>query len=256
MFPEKIQKIVESKQNIIMLTAYDYQMASLLCEAGVDIILVGDSLGNVFQGNTTTRAVSLEDMIYHTKAVARGAGDTLVVSDLSYNSYSTPEEALVSSRKLLDAGADAVKLEGNPDKVVSYLTSRDIPVMGHSGLLPQSAETFKVRGRDTNEADYIIQESKALEEAGVFSIVLECVTLGVAEEITKELSIPTIGIGAGNICRGQVLVINDLLGMSGKKAPKFVKAYANLHNTIVKAVQTFIRDVKEGEYPGEEHTYH
>lgn len=241
---------------ITMLTAYDAQTALLLEEAGIDLLLVGDTLGMVFQGQDTTRVVTLEHMIYHVSVVAHGAPETFVVGDLPYGTYDTPDAALQSAAKLIEAGADAVKLEGSPPGVVHALVAEGIPVMGHLGLLPQTAERFKVEGKREEDAAKIEHQAKLVEEGGAFSVVLESVPESLARKITERLTIPTIGIGAGKHCDGQVLVINDLLGLSTTHKPKFVKRYAELAQVVRQAARTYIQEVRSGQFPDYDHTYH
>ena len=246
----------KGKEKIVMLTCYDFQMAKLLDEVGIDLILVGDSLGMVFQGLPDTKSVKMRDMIYHTKAVVRGAKNTPVIGDMPINSYNTPEIALKNAKKFQKAGAKGVKIEGNHPQVIKTLIKNKIPVMGHLGLLPQTAKKYKVRGKEKKEAEKILKEAKELEKSGVFSVVLECVPEALAKKITESINIPTIGIGAGRYCDGQVLVINDLLGMDEKFKPKFVKKYLNLAKSIKRAVRKFKKEVKTGIFPSLEHTFH
>jgi len=257
--PLSVKDILLRKKNktpIIMLTAYDAQTAGILEQAGVDILLVGDSLGNVFQGQDSTRHVTMDHMLYHTETVRRGAPNSLIVADLPYKSYETPEKALLNAQKLMSVGANAVKLEGSPEGTVTHIVSRGIPVMGHVGLLPQTAKDFTVKGKSEDEAGQIRTQAKNLQSEGVFSIVLESVPESLAEELTNNLSIPTIGIGAGKYCNGQVLVINDLIGLSTGKSPKFVKRYADIAKAIETAVCNFQSEVKTGTFPDSGHTYH
>ncbi|MBU4299524.1 3-methyl-2-oxobutanoate hydroxymethyltransferase [Patescibacteria group bacterium] len=253
----KQEDIIKNKKGkIVMLTAYDYQMAKLLDEAGIDLILVGDSLGMVFQGKPDTKGVTMGDMIYHTRAVARGAKTTPIVGDMPINSYKTPKIALQNAKKFLQAGALAVKLEGNQPKIILTLRKAKIPVMGHLGLLPQTAENYRVKGKIQEEAEKILKDAKELENLGVFSIVLECVPENLAKKISRALKIPTIGIGAGKYCDGQVLVINDLLGMQENFKPKHTKRYLDLSSEIKGAVTKFKEEVKTGIFPGPEHSFH
>ncbi|MFP4365436.1 MAG: 3-methyl-2-oxobutanoate hydroxymethyltransferase [Spirochaetia bacterium] len=246
----------KNRNKISMLTAYDYQTAKLLESAGIDIILVGDSLGNVFQGKGTTRKVTMEHMLYHTEAVARGAKNTYIVSDMPYKSYETPDSAIKHAKLLLEAGAHAVKYEGSFPVILSALRTENIEVMGHLGLLPQTAEAFKVQGKEEARAKEILANAKTMAEGGVFSLVLECVPEGLAKTISQEIDVPVIGIGAGSFCDGQVLVVNDLLNIEDSKKPKFVKAYADLSSVIQNAVSEYIAEVKAKSFPGDEHTYH
>ena len=249
-------------EKIAMLTAYDYFTAALLDEAGVDIILVGDSLGMVVLGYDSTLPVTMEDMIHHIRPVSRAAKRAMVIGDMPFMSYQVSvEEALCNAGRFLqEAGAHGVKLEGGREvaEIVRKITSAGIPVMGHLGLTPQSVHKlggYKVQGRGDVEAKRIMEDSRILEEAGAFSIVLESVPAGLAEEITKSLEIPTIGIGAGVNCDGQVLVVNDMLGMFEKFTPKFVKKYANLNITMKEAVKQYLDEVRAEIFPGEEHSF-
>lgn len=254
-----IKQIKERKASgrpLAMLTAYDAQIALLLEQAGVDLLLVGDTLGMVFQGRDTTRVVTLDQMAYHVSVVSHGARDTFIVGDLPYGSYDSPELAVASGRRLMDAGANAVKLEGSPEGIVAQLVDAGVPVMGHLGLQPQTAESFRVRGKRGEEADAILEEALLVEEAGAFSLVLESVPESLARRISERISIPTIGIGAGKYCDGQVLVINDLLGLSTMHQPKFVKHYAELAVTVREAAQSYVREVQSRSFPDPEHTYH
>lgn len=254
-FQERIRQ-KKGKEKIIMLTAYDYQMAKILDEVGIDLILVGDSLGMVVQGYNNTKSVTMADMIYHTKAVARGAKKTPIIGDMPINTYNTPEEALINAKKFIEAGAHGVKIEGNKPEVIKALLDSGIPVQGHVGMLPQMADVYHVKGKKPEEAEQILNDAVELDKLGVFSIVVECVPESLAKRITESVSTPTIGIGAGKYCDGQVLVINDMLGMDLSFKPKFVKRYAELHNIIRSAIVKFIEEVSAGVYPDEEHTYH
>jgi len=246
----------KGKEKIIMLTAYDYQIAKILDEGGIDMILVGDSLGMVVQGYIDTKSVTMEDMLYHTRAVARGAKKTPIIGDMPINSDNTVEDALRNAKSFLDAGAHGVKIEGNKIEVVKALISNGIPVMGHIGLLPQTAPVYRVRGKAPEEAQKILQDAVELDKLGVFTMVLESIPEGLAKQITETVGAPTIGIGAGRHCDGQVLVINDMLGLDPTFSPKYVKRYANLNQSIRQAVENFRQEVRDGEYPDEEHTYH
>jgi len=246
----------KGKEEIIMLTAYDYQIARILDEEQIDMILVGDSLGMVVQGYTNTKSVTMEDMLYHTRAVARGAKNTPIIGDMPLNSDNTVEDALRNTKAFLDAGAHGVKIEGNKTDVVKALISNGIPVMGHVGLLPQTASAYKVRGKAPEEAQRIHQDAVELDKVGVFSMVLESMPESLAKRITGAVGALTIGIGAGKHCDGQVLVINDMLGLDPTFSPKYVKRYANLNQAIKQAVEDFRQDVRAGKYPDDEHTYH
>jgi len=246
----------KGRQKIIMLTAYDYQMAKILDEVGIDLILVGDSLGMVVQGHPDTKNVTISDMLYHTRAVARGAKNTPIIGDMPINSYRNVDEALRNAKLLLENGAQAVKIEGNKPKIIKALIDEEIPVMGHLGLLPQTAENYKVRGKKPEEAEKIFRDALELDRLGVFSIVLECIPESLAKRITESVRVPTIGIGAGKFCDGQVLVLNDLLGMDESFKPKYLKRYANLNKVIKEAINRFREDVLTERYPDPEHTYH
>ncbi len=258
-----IKGMKQQKKPISMITAYDYIMAQNVDEAGIDMILVGDSLGNVVMGYSSTLPVTMEDMIHHTACVTRGVNRALVVGDMPFMSYQeSTEQALHNAGRLMkEGGCDAVKLEGGARvcEAVYKMTEAGIPVVGHLGLTPQSVHQFggfKVQGKNIEKARQMIEDAKALEEAGAFAVVLECVPADLSAEITKELhTAATIGIGAGNQCDGQVLVCTDLLGMSGGFRPKFAKSYADLHHTIVGAVQSYIQDVQNREFPAKEHTF-
>jgi len=254
-FQEKIRQ-KKGKEKIIMLTAYDYQIAKILDETKLDLILVGDSLGMVVQGNSDTKSVTMKDMIYHTRAVARGAKGTPIIGDMPINSCNTPEDCLKNAQKFLEAGAHGVKVEGNKRDVVETLVEAKIPVMGHVGMLPQMEEVYRVKGKTAEEAEKIFRDATQLDAYGIFSIVLECIPEGLAAKITPKVTVPTIGIGAGRYCDGQVLVINDMLGMESKFKPKFVKRYADLETIIKNAVAEFRQEVSAGKYPDKEHTYH
>ncbi len=243
-------------RRVAMLTAYDYQMARLLEGAGVDLILVGDSLGMVVLGYEGTRQVTMADMVRHTEAVARGAESAVVVSDMPIGTYESVGDALENAGRLMEAGADAVKLEGNRADAVGALISSGIPVMGHLGLLPQTAEEFKVRGKKREEAERIFADALELDALGVFSIVLECIPMRLSRRITEAVGALTIGIGAGPDCDGQVLVLNDMLGMDEGFKPKHVKRYADLSRTIRDAVARYVEEVREGRFPDEEHSFH
>lgn len=249
-------------EKITVLTAYDVSFARLLDASGIDILLVGDSLGMVMLGYESTVPVTMDEMLHHSRAVSRGTSRALVVGDMPFLSYHVSiEDSIVNAGRFIkEAGCDAVKLEGGLQvcDTVRALVRAGIPVMGHIGLTPQTASQlggYKVQGRDVESAHRMIAEAKALTEAGVFSIVLECVPAQLAEVITQGVSVPTIGIGAGPKCDGQVLVTHDLLGMFEKFSPKFVKKYCNLAPQIKEAVAAFRDEVKAGGYPDEEHSF-
>jgi 3-methyl-2-oxobutanoate hydroxymethyltransferase len=249
-------KSLKGVRRVTVLTAYDYQTAKIMDEAGIDMILVGDSLGMVVLGYEDTKSVTMEDMIRHTEAVARGVRSALIIGDLPIHSYDTVEDALANSRRLMEAGAHAVKLEGHKPDIVKALIEDGIPVQGHLGLLPQTAEVMKVRGKKRREAERILAEAKELDALGVFSLVLECIPLKLAKEVTEAVGTLTIGIGAGVNCDGQVLVVNDMLGMDKGYSPKHSKIFANLNNIIREAVETYIEEVKAGEFPTDKHSFH
>lgn len=251
-----------NNQKISMLTAYDYSLAAMVEEAGIDVILVGDSLGNVTLGYENTLAVTMEDMIHHTRAVTRGAKNSMVVGDMPFLSYhvSIQEAVRNAGRFIQEGGAQAVKLEGGRERVdtIKAIIDAQIPVMGHIGLTPQSVHQFggfKVQGKDLESARKLINDADALEKAGCFAIVLEGVPGELARRITDEIAIPTIGIGAGPHCDGQVLVINDMLGMFGGHIPKFVKKFANLQPIIMDGLKAYKEEVEAGTFPGPEHCY-
>lgn len=244
-----------------MITAYDANAASILDEAGVPVLLVGDSLGMVVLGYESTVPVTLDEILHHTRAVVRGRRHALVVVDLPFGTYQPGHEtAMVSAIAALKAGAHAVKLEGGGDTITSTarLVAAGIPVMGHIGLTPQAVHQlggFRVQGRDEAAADRLVADAVSLEEAGAFSIVIECVPSDVGRRITEAVSIPTIGIGAGGHTDAQVLVWHDLLGLTTGRLPRFVKQYASVSDTIRDAVKAFQSEVANGEYPGPEHQY-
>ncbi|HUG88093.1 MAG TPA: 3-methyl-2-oxobutanoate hydroxymethyltransferase [Actinomycetota bacterium] len=243
-----------------MLTAYDYPTARILDEAGIPVILVGDSLANVVLGHPTTLPVTMEEMLHHTRAVARGAPSALVVGDLPFLSYQASDEEAVrnAGRFLKEAGAHAVKLEGGRPELIERVVSAGIPVMGHLGLTPQSVHAmggYRVQARTEETAERLLADALQLEKAGAFSLVLEGVPSAVAGRVTGSLAVPTIGIGAGPLCDGQVLVLHDLLGLSFGKPAKFVKRYADLRGEIERAVTSFREEVEGGAYPGPEHSY-
>ena len=249
-------------ERIAMLTAYDYPTARMVDEAGIDAILVGDSLGNVILGYRDTLAVTMDEIVHHTKAVARGTKHALVIGDMPFLSYQASiEDAIRNAGRLIKEGrAEAVKVEGGRSVMdkVEAIVGAGIPVMGHLGLTPQWVHQFggfKVRGKTEVAARSIMEDAKMLEKAGVFSIVLECMPWQLAKMITERVEVPTIGIGAGLYCDGQVLVIHDLLGLSGGFSPKFVKKYAQLESVVMKALADFKEDVKSGKFPSLEHSY-
>ncbi|WP_134686651.1 3-methyl-2-oxobutanoate hydroxymethyltransferase [Brevibacillus migulae] len=257
-----LRKSKQNKHPIAMVTAYDFPSAKLVDEAGVDMILVGDSLGMVVLGYDSTIPVTMEDMIHHSKAVARGTKRAFVVTDMPFLSYhGTVEEAVKNAGRLMQEGmAKAVKIEGGLEivPVVRRCTQAGIPVVGHIGLTPQSVHQlggYRVQGKDIESAKRLIEEAKALEEAGAFAVVLECVPEEVAALVTDSVSIPTIGIGAGVKCDGQVLVFHDVLSYASQIKPKFVKSYAQVGEAIKQAVSDYVLDVKAKRFPAAEHTF-
>lgn len=258
-----IKEMKQKGEPITMITAYDVAMARNVNEAGIDMILVGDSVGNVMLGYSSTVPVTMDEMIHHTKAVMRGNKTALVVGDMPFMSYqaSITDAMYNAARFLKETGCTAVKLEGGSEvcELVQKLTTAGIPVVAHIGLTPQSVNQlggFKVQGKDVEAAQKLIADAKALEAAGAFACVLECVPAALAAKITAELTtMATIGIGAGNGCDGQVLVCNDLLGVSDGFCPKFVKKYADLHTITVQAVKSYISEVKDRSFPAPEHTF-
>lgn len=256
------KKAKEEKTKLTMLTAYDYSFAKLMDEAGVNSILVGDSLGMVCLGYEDTLPVTMEDMIHHTAAVTRGAKNALVVADMPFMSYQTSVyDAVVNAGRLIKEGhAQAVKLEGGFEvtEQIEAIVKASIPVVGHIGLTPQSVNTFggfKVQGKSEEAAQRLLDEARAVEQAGAFAVVLECVPEKLATRISEEISIPTIGIGAGAGCDGQVLVYQDMLGLFTDFTPKFVKKFANVGEVVKDAFAGYIKEVQEGTFPAPEHTF-
>lgn len=259
---EAIQEKKKRGEKITMLTAYDYPMAAIVDQCGVDIILVGDSLANVVLGLPSTRDVNMDMMLYHTHAVRRAVNWALLVGDMPFSSYQVDmRQAVGNARRFMDeGGVEAVKIEWFDQclRVVGDLIKEKIPVMGHVGLTPQTAEElggFKVQGTSASAAKKILDQAKSLEDAGCFSVVLECVPSRVSEMITGQLRIPTIGIGAGNCCDGQVLVIHDLIGLYHGQSPKFVKRFADTGGIIKKGVEQFCEEVKNQKYPDPAHSF-
>ena len=257
-----VQRFKDEGRRFAMLTAYDYLSAKILDEAGIPVLLVGDSLGMVMLGYPTTLPVTVEDMLVHARAVSRGSRQALLVGDMPFMSYQVSTEHAIANagRFIQEAGMHAVKLEGGGPviEITRRLTEIGIPVMGHLGLTPQSVHTmggFKVQGKTDAQAARITADARALEQAGAFSLVLEGVPSKLAVDITRALRIPTIGIGAGPGTDAQVLVLHDMLGLTSGKAPKFVKRYANLAEDIARAATAYADDVREGKFPGPEHEY-
>jgi len=259
------QTVVDMKargEKISMLTAYDFTMAKLVDAAGIDIILVGDSASNVMAGFETTLPITLEHMIYHSSCVVRGVDRALVVADLPFMSYQvTTKEALISAGRMMkEAGAHAVKLEGGKPiaDTIKRIVDAGIPVMGHLGLTPQSIYkfgTYKVRATDNQEADELMRDANLLQEAGCFSIVLEKIPQKLAKTVSESIDIPTIGIGAGSHCDGQVLVLHDMLGLNKDFNPRFLRRYLDLHTEIIHAVGQYVNDVKSADFPNESEQY-
>lgn len=252
----------KNKEKLTMLTAYDYSTAKLIDESGINGILVGDSLGMVCLGYEDTLPVTMEDMIHHTKAVSRGAKNTLVVADLPFMSYQTSVyDAVVNAGRLIkEGGAQAIKLEGGKEmhEQIKAIVNASIPVMGHIGLTPQSVNSFggfKVQGKSEEAAKKLLEDALSVEKAGAFAIVLECVPVKLAKFVSSKLSIPTIGIGAGDGCDGQILVYQDMLGMFSDFTPKFVKKYANVGEVMKLAFKEYINEVKDGIFPEEKHGF-
>ena len=261
--PITISKLLSMRaegEKITMLTAYDSTMSALLNRCGVETILIGDSLGNVIQGHRSTTPVTVEQMAYHTECVARVNSHAFVITDLPFASYGDPVQALDSAAELMRAGADMVKLEGGDWQIgiIRYLVERSVPVCAHLGLLPQSVHVlggYKVQGKSKDAASLMLEQAIACEQAGAQMIVLEAIPSSLGKRITESLSIPTIGIGAGADCSGQVLVLQDMLGISPGKPPKFVKNFMDGHASIEAAVKAYVREVKSGKFPGPEHGF-
>ena len=258
----EIGKMKQRGEKITCLTAYDYSFARILDEAGIDMLLVGDSVGCVVQGQVNTLAVTMDEMIYHTKAVARGRQRALLVGDMPFLSFQVSgEQAVLNAGRLLkEAGAEAVKLEGGVavQETIAAIVRAGIPVMGHIGLTPQSVHRFggyKIQGKEPKRREDLLRDALAVEEAGAFALVLEGMPMDLAKQITERMTIPTIGIGAGAHCDGQVLVIHDMLGLFHDFTPKFVKPYADLRAAMTTAVQTFIEEVREQKFPTPEHSF-
>lgn len=253
---------MKGKEKISMLTSYDFTIAQMVDAGGVDAILVGDSASNVMAGHETTLPITLDQMIYHAQSVVRGVSKALVVVDLPFGCYqSDPQRALDSAIRIMkESGAHAVKLEGGIEieKSVKRIVNAGIPVMGHLGLTPQSIYqfgTYKVRAKEEAEAQKLLNDAKFLEEAGAFSVVMEKIPASLAQKVTESISIPTIGIGAGPHCDGQVLVVHDMLGMTHEFSPKFLRRYLNLYDEITSAVQNYVKDVKSVDFPNENEQY-
>ena len=259
---ETIRNMKFQGEKISMLTAYDFTIATLVDAAGTEIILVGDSAANVMAGHETTLPITLDQMIYHAQCVVRGARRALVVVDLPFGTYqSDPQKALESSVRIMkESGAHAIKLEGGKEieESIRKIVNAGIPVMGHLGLTPQSIYQFgsyKVRAKENDEAEKLVNDAKLLEELGCFSLVMEKIPADLAAKVTAEVSIPTIGIGAGAGCDGQVLVVHDMLGLNNEFKPKFVRKYLNLEDQIHQAIGQYVADVKSGDFPNTNEQY-
>jgi len=257
-----ILKMKQRGEMITCLTAYDYSFARILDEAGIEMLLVGDSLGCVVQGNPNTLAVTMDEMIYHTRLVVRGRKRALVIGDMPFLSYQVSKEQALQNagRFLQDAGAEAVKLEGGVSvrETIEAIVKAGIPVMGHIGLTPQSVHQFggyKIQGREKNRREIVLRDALAVQDAGVFAVVLEGMPLDLAEEITTRLTIPTIGIGAGGHCDGQVLVLHDVICLFDRFVPKFVKRYSYVKEDVLKAVKTYRDEIEQGVFPSEEQSF-
>jgi 3-methyl-2-oxobutanoate hydroxymethyltransferase len=256
----KLLSMYAEREKITMLTAYDSTMSALLNRCGIEAILIGDSLGNVIQGHSSTTPVTVEQMVYHTQCVARANTNAFLISDLPFASYGDPVQALDSAAELMRAGADMVKLEGGDWQadIIQYLVERSVPVCAHLGLLPQSVHLlggYKVQGKSKDAASHMLEQALACQAAGAQMVVLEAIPSSLGEKITAELHIPTIGIGAGPDCSGQVLVLQDMLGISPGKPPKFVKDFMDGHQSIEAAIKAYVREVKSGKFPGLEHGF-
>ncbi|MCK9181044.1 MAG: 3-methyl-2-oxobutanoate hydroxymethyltransferase [Bacteroides sp.] len=258
----RLSQMKERGEKISMLTAYDYSMAKIVDESGMDIILVGDSASNVMAGNTTTLPITLDQMIYHAQSVIRAVNRAMVVVDMPFGSYQgNSKEGLASAIRIMkESQCDAVKLEGGEEilETIKRILTAGIPIMGHLGLMPQSINkygTYAVRAKDNEEAEKLIKDAKLLEEAGCFALVLEKIPADLAERVAQELTIPVIGIGAGGGVDGQVLVIQDMLGINKGFSPKFLRRYADLHTIMTEGIQQYIKDVKSSDFPNEQEQY-
>jgi len=256
-----LRRLKASGHKFATITAYDFSFAKLFADEGIGVMLVGDSLGMTVQGHDSTLPVSVEDIAYHTQAVRRGAPHCLLLADLPFMTYATPEQAFASASVVMRAGANMVKIEGGRwlADTVRMLTERAVPVCGHLGLTPQSVNIFggyKVQGRDEAAAQTLLDDALALEAAGAQLLVLECVPVELAKRVTDALSIPVIGIGAGNVTDGQILVMHDAFGITGGHIPKFAKNFLHSAGDMRAAVRQYITDVESGAYPGEEHSFH
>ena len=258
----RLKEMKDRGEKISMLTSYDYSMAKIVDGAGVDVILVGDSAANVMAGWETTLPITLDQMIYHAASVVRGVERALVVCDMPFGTYQgDSQEALDSAIRIMkETGADSVKMEGGEESLdsIKRILTAGIPVMGHLGLTPQSIHkfgTYSVRAKEEAEAEKLIHDAKLLEKAGCFAIVLEKIPAALAERVTRELAIPTIGIGAGSACDGQVLVVHDMLGINKGFSPRFLRRYADLHTIMTDAISHYVEDVKSCDFPNEKEQY-
>jgi 3-methyl-2-oxobutanoate hydroxymethyltransferase len=258
MTQSRIDGLMARGEKIAMLTCYDASFAKLMEHAGVDALLVGDSLGMVLQGGSDTLDVSMQDMEYHTRCVANGADNTLIIADMPYGSDNNPTHALPNAHRLMAAGAHMVKLEGAKIEVVKHLVANDIPVCGHLGFTPQSVHElggYKVQGRDEASASQMLQDALALQQAGVSMLVLEMVPAALAKTLTDALAIPTIGIGAGPHCDGQVLVVQDMLGIYPGKTPRFARNFLADADSVQTALRHYVQAVKDGSFPNATHSF-
>jgi 3-methyl-2-oxobutanoate hydroxymethyltransferase len=258
MNPAALREMSSRGEKIAVLTCYEASLATLMAQAGVDVLLVGDSLGMVLQGSNDTLGVTMTDMIYHVRCVAKGAATCLIVADMPYGSDRTPELALENARLLMDAGAHMVKLEGNKVDVVRHLVAHGIPVCGHLGFTPQSVHElggYKVQGRDEAGAKKILTDAIALQQAGISLLVLEMVPAELAKQLTGQLDIPTIGIGAGPDCSGQVLVLHDMLGIYPGKTPRFARNFLQDSGSVQAALAAYVQAVKNGTFPAAVHSF-
>lgn len=256
----KLSKMKASGDKIVSVTAYDASFAKLFAQCGIDFMLVGDSLGNVVQGQSSTLPVTVEQIAYHTEAVRRGAPEAFVMADMPFMSYATPEQACVEAAKLMRAGANMVKLEGGDWLLdtIRTLVQRSVPVCAHLGLLPQSVNVlggYKIQGREQSAAENTVRQALALQQAGAQMLVLECVPSRLGQLISQKLDIPVIGIGAGAQTDGQILVMHDMFGLNSDYLPKFVKNFLADADDLQSAVELYIRQVKDGSFPGPEHTF-
>lgn len=256
----KLQAMREAGEKIAVLTAYDASFANLMDQSGIDVILVGDSLGNIIQGQTSTIPVTIEQMVYHVSCVAKGNQSAFLVADMPFGTYSTPQQAMENAASLMRAGAHMVKLEGGSwlAETVRFLVERSVPVCAHLGLLPQSVHTlggFKVQGKSAEAAEVLVKDAQTLEKAGAQLLVLEAIPSELGKKATASIKLPTIGIGAGPDCSGQVLVMHDMLGAFPGRSPKFVKNFLLGQESIEGAFKSYIQEVKTGKFPGPEHCF-